>query len=60
MLIPNVKFRFVNYHNGRIWRLRYPVYCTVIKEVKPGEELLVVANYGGEQIYPTEDDLFRN
>jgi len=55
MLIPNVIFKVVNYHNGRICRLRYPAYYTVIKEIKPGEELVVVANYGGEYIYPTED-----
>jgi len=55
MHIPNVKFKVVNYHNGRIRRLRYPVYYTVIKEIKPGEELLVVANYGDEHIYLSED-----
>jgi len=55
MHIPNVKFKVANSRNGRICRLRYPVYYTVTKVIKPGEELLVEANYGGEHIYPTED-----
>ena len=54
MHIPNVIFKFTNYRNGRIYRLRYSVY-TVIKEIKPGEKSLVVVNHGGEYIYPTED-----
>jgi len=53
--IPNVIFKVANSLNGRICRLRYPAYYTVIKDIKPGEKLLVVANYGNEQIYPTED-----
>jgi len=55
MHIPNVIFKVANSLNGRICRLRYSVYYTVIKDIKPGEELLVVANYGGEYNYPTED-----
>jgi len=55
MYIPNVIFKVVNCHNGLICRLRYSVYYTVTKEIKRGEKLLVIANYGDERIYPTED-----
>jgi len=53
--IPNEIFKVVNYHKSRICRLRYPAYYTVIKQIKPGEELLVVVNYDGEQINPNKD-----
>jgi len=55
MHFPNVKFKVANSLNDRICRLRYPVYYTVTKVIKPGEELVVEVNHVGEQIYPTKD-----
>jgi len=55
MHIPNVHLTVANWVNGKIMKTRFPFYYSVIKEVKPWEELLMLPKYGGDHNYPVDD-----
>jgi len=54
MHIPNVHLTVANWVNGKIMKTRFPSYYSVIKEVKPLEELLMLPKYGGGHIHPVQ------